>query len=214
MAVTGRQLFSGKARHENKGNAASHQNVRYGKGVMAVDARIEQRSVDLLALDRFECPLHGGDRTDDRPPGRAEDRLDQPGNHRLVFDHQARAPDTRLSLARLGPPGGAPDIPVRLGWGTEEEGCHDNAVHNSLHGLLLRIERYPQIDSQPAIFEFDLRLSAEAVADFALDQAQAEAMPRRLADRRAAALDPIQYEAGPAAPFDRPGDFERSAGRR
>src|SRR5262249_57899667 len=98
--------------------------------------------------------------------------------------------------------------------GTEEEGCHDNAVHNSLHGLLLRIERYPQIDSQPAIFEFDLRLSAEAVADFALDQAQAEAMPRRLADRRAAALHPLPSHAGPAAPFDPPGDFGRSAGRR
>src|SRR5262245_17702799 len=120
---------------------------------------------------------------------------------------------TRGSVARLGPPGGAPDIWVRLGWGTEEGGWHDNAVYNSLHGLLLRIEWYPQIDPQPAVFEFDLRLSAEAVADFALDQSQAEAMARRLADPRAAALDPIQYEAGPAAPFDRPGDFERSAGR-
>src|SRR5262249_31533966 len=124
------------------------------------------------------------DWTHDRPSGRAEDRLDQSGNHRLVFDDQhppARAPDTRLSVARLGPPGGAPDIWVRLGWGTEEGGWHDNAVYNSLHGLLLRIEWYPQIDPQPAVFEFDLRLSAEAVADFALDQSQAEAMARPLA---------------------------------
>src|SRR5262249_46660735 len=125
----------------------------------------------------------------------------------------ARGPATRLSLPRLGLPGPVADLRGRLGWGTEEEGWHDNAVHNSLHGLLLRIERHPQIDPQPAVFEFDLRLSADAVADFALDQGQAEAMPRRLADRRAAALDPVQYEAGPAAPFDRPGDFERSAGR-
>src|SRR5262249_12997130 len=102
----------------------------------------------------------------------------------------------------------------RLGWGTEEGGFHDNAVHNSLHGLLLRIERYPQIDPRPAVFEFDLRLSAEAVADFALDQSQAEAMARRLADPRAAASVPPQYGPGPAAPYDRPGDFERPAGRR
>src|SRR5215472_6849381 len=98
--------------------------------------------------------------------------------------------------------------------GGPKGGWHDNAVHNSLHGLLLRIERYPQIEPQPAVFEFDLRLSAEAVADFALDQSQAETMPRRLANRRAAALDPVEYEALPAASFDRPGDFERSAGCR
>src|SRR5262245_36750225 len=214
MPVGGRHLFSGKARHENKGDAAPHQNIRDGIGVMSVDAHVEQRSVESLAPDRLERALQGGDRTHDGPSAFSEDRLDQSGNHRLVFDDEhppAGAPDTRLSLTRLGPVG---DIPVRLGWRTEEEGWHGNAVHNSLHGLLLRIERYPQIDPQPAIFEFDLRLSAEAMADFALDQAQAEAVPRRLADRRAAALDPIQDEAGPAAPFDRPGDFERSASRR
>src|SRR5262249_45973579 len=79
-------------------------------------------------------------------------------------------------------------------------------------GLLLRIERYPQIDPQAAVFEFDLRLPAETMADFALDQGQAEAMPRRLADRRAAALDPVQHETVCAAPFDRPRDLERSPG--
>src|SRR5262249_59697042 len=96
------------------------------------------------------------------PPGRVGDRLDRPGIHRPVCDDHpppAHAPDTRLSMARLGPPGGAPDIRVRLGWGTEERGWHDNAVHNSLHGLLLRIERDPQIDPPPAVSEFHLPLS-------------------------------------------------------
>src|SRR5262249_39884760 len=215
IAVAGRHLFSGKARDENKGNAARHQNVRHGKGVMAVDPHVEQRGVQSLAFDRRERPLQGRDRTDDRPPRCAENRLDQPGNHRLVFDDQhspARATATRLSMALLGLPSLAADIRLRLDWGTEEGGWHDNPLPLSLHCFLLRIERYPQIAPHPAVFAFDLRLSAEAMADFALDQGQAETMPRRLADRRAAALDPVQDEAGPAAPFDRPGDFERSAG--
>src|SRR5262249_7659296 len=132
-----------------------------------------------------------------------------------VFDDQhpsARGPDTRLSMTRRGLPAGAPSIRVSLGWGTGEGGWHGRAVHNSLHGLLSRIERDSQIDPQPAAFEFDLRLSAEAMADFALDQGQAEAMPRHLADQWASALDPVQDETVRAAPFDRPGDFERSAG--
>src|SRR5262249_62402232 len=63
----GRHLFSGKARDENKGNVALHQNVRHGKGVMAVDAHVEQRGVHSLALDRLERALQGGDRTHDGP---------------------------------------------------------------------------------------------------------------------------------------------------
>src|SRR5262249_49103650 len=43
IAEAGRHLFSGKTRDENKGNAAPHQNVRHGKGVMAVDAHVAQR---------------------------------------------------------------------------------------------------------------------------------------------------------------------------
>src|SRR5262249_58643082 len=122
-----------------------------------------------VGVDRAERPLQGCARTDDRPSGSAENRLDQSGDHRLVFDDQhspGRAPNATPSNARPSPPRGKPDIRLRLFGGTEEEGWHHNAVHNSLHGLLLRIERYPQIDPQPAVFEFDLCLSAEAMADF------------------------------------------------
>jgi len=118
IAVARRHLFSGKAGDENKGNAARHQNIRHGKGVMAVDAHVEQRSVQSLALDRLERALQGGDRTDNGPFGLAEDRLDQSGNHRLIFDDQhppARAHHTRLPMVRLGLPGPVADIPVRLG---------------------------------------------------------------------------------------------------
>src|SRR5215831_16262270 len=88
MPVGGRHLFSGKARHENKGDAAPHQNIRDGIGVMSVDAHVEQRSVESLAPDRLERALQGGDRTHDGPSAFSEDRLDQSGNHRLVFDDE------------------------------------------------------------------------------------------------------------------------------
>src|SRR5215510_10548063 len=65
-----------------------------------------------------------------------------------------------------------------LAGGPKRKGWHGNAVHNSLHGLLLRIERYPQIDPQPALFGFHLRLPAEAMADLAPEPCGAEAVPR------------------------------------
>src|SRR5438045_1609049 len=63
---------------------------------------------------------------------------------------------------------------------------------------------------QPALLEFDLRLSAKALADFALDQGQSKSVRRRLAERWPAALSPVQDEIGLAAFFDRPSDFQRS----
>src|SRR5262249_55126755 len=154
IAVAGWHLFSGKARYENKGNAAPHQNVTRRPACLA-----------------------------------------------------RRRPRLGEACPAASPPSGSDFL-----GGPKRKVGMTMPSYDSLHGLLLRIERYPQIDPQPAVFEFDLCLSAEAMADFALDQGQAEAMPRRLADPRPAALNPVEYEALPATSFDRPGDFERSAG--
>src|SRR5262245_60270512 len=112
--------------------------------------------------------------------------------------------------ALLFPPDGKSPRPCSVG-PAEDESAHRN-TSNCLPGILFRTQRDSQIDPQPALVEFDPRLSAEAMAHLALDQSQAEAMPWRLPDRRPATLDPVQHQAVLAALLDRPGDFERSAG--
>src|SRR5262249_3979397 len=91
-------------------------------------------------------------------------RLDQSGNHRLVFDDQhppARAPDTRLSTARLGLPDPAAGIPIRLCWGAQGQsrdakpaptpptGCHSPSNGN--------LQLNPSPPSSNSIFAFPPR---------------------------------------------------------
>src|SRR5262249_31660791 len=103
------------------------QDIRHGIDVLAVDADVEQRGVQSLALDRLERPLQGRNRTGDGPSGIAENGLDQSGDHRFVFDDQhppGRVADATPSNARRSLPSGEPDVRVRLFWGTEGEGWH------------------------------------------------------------------------------------------
>ena len=114
IAVAGRHLSSGKTRDENKRNAAPHQNVRHGIDVTTVDADVEQRGVQSPALDGLERSFQGCDRTDDRPSGSAENRLDQSCDHRLVFDDQHPPGSLTLSSAQRSLARGGPDVRVRL----------------------------------------------------------------------------------------------------